>query len=188
MTVTRRYDDGRRAPTPAVVFSTSFNDTRPSSSLTLEGGEALRRRATLDSGTPGIRATIGLAAPLGRDLVGHLSPIADDATARASPPVPAAVPRLVLLSHEREHTIGARCIPEATRLNQHDCLDLLGECTCAPDAWVTRRPALSREAQPVMQRCDRHDSSPRRENRLRRLCFRRVACSVTRFVESTLEH
>ena len=96
MTVTRRYDDGRRTPTPAVVFSTS------------RIREALRRRATLDSGTPGIRATIGLAAPLGRDLVGHLSPIADDATARASPPVPAAVPRLVLLSHEREHTIGAR--------------------------------------------------------------------------------
>src|SRR5207248_10874791 len=28
-----------------------------------------------------------------------------------------------------------------------------------PDAWVTRRPALWRDAQPVMQRCHGHDSS-----------------------------
>ena len=98
---------GRRGSAPAVVFS--MNRIR----------EALWRCATLDSVAPGIRATIGLPAPLERDLDAFVSPIADHATARALPPVPAAVPRLFLLSHVREHTLAGRggAIPEATRIN-----------------------------------------------------------------------
>src|SRR2546429_4276829 len=50
--------------------------------------------------------------------------------------------------HTRGHPAQSTRLPRSTR-----------RMLLCPDAWVTRRPALWREAQTAMQRCHGHDSS-----------------------------